>query len=227
MERTYGALYDRLTSSALDEIDARLSRPGSIVDFGAGCGRLTLPLAAAGHRVSAIEPSAAMRRELTARLTSLGADAAGRVHVVGCRMEDFTGPGHDLALCVFTVLAYLLDEVELHDGLRAAHSALRPGGLFLLDVPSEGLFQGFDHDDATMIRHVEIEPRGGSRYAYLEVTTLRTPEGIVRFEDSFELRRWSVAEVVTALEAAGFHEKADVSDRFAGLGAEYLLMERD
>jgi SAM-dependent methyltransferase len=226
MERTYGRLYDRLTSTALEEIAERLPRPGAIVDYGAGCGRLTLPLAAAGHRVTAVEPSAPMRRELIARLGTRQGDRVGSVRVVDGCMQDFAEPGQDLALCVFTVLAYILDDEALHASFAAASEALRPGGLFLLDVPHGEVFQSFDHDDDIMIRRVDVELTAPGRYTYREATALRTSDGIVRFDDHFDLRQWSMDEVLSALTARGFRAKADVSGRFAGLGADYLLMER-
>jgi SAM-dependent methyltransferase len=226
MERTYGPLYGRLTSSVLEELDVHLDGPASIVDFGAGCGRLTLPLASAGHRVVAVEPSAGMRTQLREQVARLPGTASQRVRILGSRMRDVVEQNHDVALCVFTVLAYILDEEELEASLSAAARSLRRGGLFLLDVPSESLFQSFDHDDAIMIRHVEIEPLDAFRYTYREHTTLRTPGGIVSYEDAFALRRWSTDQILSGLRRSGFRQRADVSERFEGLGAEYLLMER-
>ena len=61
MELTFQELYARVTSSALDEVRARLRPPASIVDFGAGCGRLSIPLASERYRVTAVEPSLSKR----------------------------------------------------------------------------------------------------------------------------------------------------------------------
>jgi predicted RNA methylase len=55
----FGRFYDELTRQTLEQI-ATLGSKLRIADFGAGTGRLSLPLAAAGHTVSAVEPSASM-----------------------------------------------------------------------------------------------------------------------------------------------------------------------
>ena len=46
-----------------------------------------------------------------------------------------------MALCVFTVLLYLLDEEALEQSLEAAFRALRSGGTLLIDIPSKALFR--------------------------------------------------------------------------------------
>jgi SAM-dependent methyltransferase len=228
MELTYGELYERLTSCALAEIRRRLPRGTSIVDFGAGCGRLALPLAAEGYAVTAVEPSRPMLEVLSARRAAmLSPSAWARLTTVQARMQKYrTERAHHMALCVFTVIAYLLDDTDLADAFDAAHGSLAPEGLFLVDVPDRALFTGFDHEDGRMIRTVEIDPVEGDRYAYEEHTTLRTSGGTVSYRDRFTLRRWSVEQVESALTGVGFEPVEDVSGSFAGLGAHYLLMRR-
>jgi SAM-dependent methyltransferase len=50
--------------------------PLEVLDLGAGTGKLTAALLAAGHRVTALEPSAGMREVLAARLAGAGGAAA-------------------------------------------------------------------------------------------------------------------------------------------------------
>ena len=79
MELTFQELYARLTSSALDEVRARLRPPASIVDFGAGCGRLSIPLIP-GHRGRALSVEALSgagfetEADVTTRFADLGAE---------------------------------------------------------------------------------------------------------------------------------------------------------
>lgn len=228
MELTYGELYARLTTCALAEVRRRLPRGGSIVDFGAGCGRLALPLAAEGYRVTAVEPSVPMLEVLRARRRVMRPRSAiPRLGTVRGRMQETLLPRkHDMALCVFTVISYLLDASALSDALTVAASTLGPGGRFLLDVPDASLFASSEHEDAWMIRTVEMEPLGDGRYAYEERTTLRTTSGNVTYGDRFTLRRWGVEEVADALREAGFASAEDVTDAFPDLGARYLLARR-
>ena len=142
-------------------------------------------------------------------------------------MQRYRAPRpHDLALCVFTVIAYMLDEETLSEAFTAAAGSLVPRGLLLLDVPHREMFESFDHDTESIIRQVEIEPIAGSVHTYRERTLLRTGEGSVRYEDRFRIRHWTMEETLESLAAAGFVPADDVSTRFTGLGADYLLMRR-
>lgn len=200
------------------------------MDFGAGCGRLTFPLARAGYRLTAVEPSAGMTACLEDGRRSLAAtdpDGASRIRTVIAPMEEYAEGGrHDLALCVFTVISYLVDRETLTAAFRSAFEALVPGGTFLLDVPDLSLFESFEVDSADMIRDVTIEPVGPDLYDYRESTVLRDGPRTVRFEDRFTMRHWPVAEVRGALREVGFGAEEDVSDRFPDLGARYLLFRR-
>ena len=209
------------------EVQGRVPRGSNVIDFGAGCGRLTLPLAQAGYQVTAVEPSAGMHAELTRSLEALPSDTTARVTTAECPMEHYQGaPSHDLALCVFTVIAFLLKPESLSSAFEAARGSLKPGGLFLLDVPHESVFVDVDYDDDQIIRTVQISPTGGGRYNYSEHTVVRTEKDEETYRDRFSIRYWTRREVSDALQTAGFVAEADISGRFAGLGADYLLMRK-
>jgi SAM-dependent methyltransferase len=221
MARTYGGLYARLTQVAKAEIMDRVAPPASIVDIGAGCGRMSLPLAAEGYRVTAIEPSGPMISELRQRAEDL------EVESLQVSIQDFEPTrSYSFALCVFTVLAYIVDEETLGAALAAVAGALEPGGLFLLDVPDAAVFQGFDHETDDIIRTVVIDPTVDGLYTFREHTAILTDMGPVTFQDEFVLRHWDRAEILRGLYEVGFETEADVTARFSGLGAEYLLMRR-
>ncbi len=221
MEFTFGELYRRLTSSALHLVQDRVATGGSIVDFGAGCGRLALPLQALGYDVTAVEPSGPMAAELRRR-------SGDALKIVQAPMRQYRSGDrhHDCALCVFTVVAYLLDPAELRASFEAAASCLRPGGLFLVDIPHHSVFEGFEVETGEIIRNVEFAPLSDSSYTYSEKTVLRTADGQVSFEDRFTLRRWRREEIEEALDAAGFEAEAEVDETFSGFGADYVLMRR-
>ena len=141
-EQSFGRVYAELTETTVREIEERIQPPAEIVDYGAGTGRLSVPLAATGFNVTAVEPCPEMLKQL--KLKS-GTDS---IRCVCSKMEDFTGDGKfDVALCVFTVLVYLLDEESLKKSLRAAHNSLKPGGILFIDIPSEFLFEGYSQNN--------------------------------------------------------------------------------
>jgi SAM-dependent methyltransferase len=65
---TSGERYERgrpdYPEAAIDRLLAELGQPASVLDIGAGTGKLTRPLLARGLAVTAVEPAAAMRETL-------------------------------------------------------------------------------------------------------------------------------------------------------------------
>lgn len=222
MHLSFGDTYAELTSVALDEIRARVPPPARVVDFGAGTGRLAVPLAREGYRVTAVDPSEKMLAKLSER--------AGEtpVETFTCPMQDYSADTrHDLALCVFSVITFLLDDRSLLAAFHASAHALLPGGSLLVDVPHGSVFESFEDETGDMIRSVEIEPLGGTLHRYAENTVLRTGDGPVSYRSEFEIRRWTADELLRATGAAGFILTEDLSERFAGLGADYFWLRRD
>ena len=220
LDRTFQDEYQAFTERTLEVIRSVVSPPASIVDFGAGTGRLAVPLARAGYSVTAVDPSG----EMLAVLKRNAADLP--IEVVECGMQDYRGESqHDLALCVFTVLVYMLDEDALRSAFAAAAAAVRPGGCLLVDLPSASVFEGFDFDTADVIRCVEIEPIGQSLFRYHEKTAVMLDGRATSYEDQFEIRHWKPVEIRAALSDAGFRVREDLSDHFASWGAGYLLLE--
>ena len=71
---------------------------------------------------------------------------------------------------------------------------------------------------------MEIEPLDGSVYHYSEDTLVHSDAGPISYQDRFRIRHWKRSEVLEARSEAGFQNEADVTTRFADLGAEYLLV---
>ena len=216
-QRCFGPYYDQLTRQTLQAINT-LGSPLKIADFGAGTGRLALPLSEHGHDVTAIEPSNAMLEQLKAK------DRSGRLRTFHASLSSYDGPGgHDLALAVFTVIAYILTPQELAASFANAAKALTPGGRLLIDVPRRILFNSNKVQTPDLTRDITFTPLDGNLFAYAEKTTLETKIGTFRYEDQFTLRHWSQAEIHDALRQAGLAIDQDWTDRFTAAGAEYWL----
>lgn len=224
MSLSFGGLYRQMTSQTLAEIDRLVPRDATILDLGAGSGRMALPLAQSGRRVIAVDRSTSMLAALRHRASLLGPEAADRIEVRGGTIDRIPQTDRvDLVLCVFTVLAYCLTEDSLHDTFRGASGVLNPGSPFLLDVPAAELFQSMEIESSEIIRSVSIDEVEPAMYEYREHTLLRTETGSVEYRDAFRLRRWTLDEVREALGASGFGGIEDVTERFADLGARYLV----
>lgn len=224
MSQTFGALYDQMTEWTLAEVDRLVGVDATVLDLGAGAGRMALPLAGSGRRVIAVERSGPMVEALRLRVGATEPAVAARLRVEQASGQEAGGLGPvDIALSVFTVIAYCLTEAELSGLFEAAAGALRPGGPFLLDVPGDEVFAPLEIETGSLIRDVSMAEREPGHFDYAEHTVIRTTAGAVEYRDAFSLRRWCVEEVDRLLRHAGFDSIQDVSERFPGLGARYLV----
>lgn len=107
---------------------------GLIADLGCGTGRLTLPLALAGHTVVAVDHSPAMLARLRAKLSRQPKAVQQRVHIEVGDLVHWAG--HDgqftLALLGYNTFAALLTVEAQLRCLAAIGAALCPGGRLAL-----------------------------------------------------------------------------------------------
>ncbi len=213
--------YDELTAKTVAVVLRLLPGRPSIIDFGAGTGRLAIPLAEAGCRVTAVEPSRGMLDELERKRGSLP------ITTLQSTMQDPPPiEPHDLALCVFTVLSYVLDEAGLHAAAASMARSLRPGGLLLLDIAWSEIFRGFAKSTESMSRKVTITQESAHLYRYEESITRARHDGAETFTDTFSIRHWSPRAIQSAMESAGCHLERDLSANFGKTGADYLLFRK-
>jgi 2-polyprenyl-3-methyl-5-hydroxy-6-metoxy-1,4-benzoquinol methylase len=221
-QRSFGDFYDRLTNVTVELIAGMFKSPASIVDFGAGTGRLSLPLAELGHAVTSVEPCREMLVQLQRK------DQHNSIRTSCTRMENFRGEEQfDLALCVFTVILYLLDDASLKKSMTAAYDALRPGGMILLDIPSEMIFCGYSRRDTHFERTVTVTHQNGCIYAYNEQLVVTNDDGdATHYQDEFPIRYWPAQQVMKALQEVGFVDCEDLTHRFRGAGSSYYKFKK-
>lgn len=107
-----------------------------ILELGGGSGRIGVPLAQAGHRVTAIDASGAQLERFAQRLHSAGAEAEQRTALVRGDMRELEQHvlpvSADLVLAPFRGMLHVTPERD--EVLAAIHRVLRPGGAFAFDV---------------------------------------------------------------------------------------------
>ncbi len=103
--------------------------PAAVLDVGGGAGHQSFPLAAAGHNITVLDPSAAMLDQARTRLANLPAEAQARATLLQSAGEDAAaataGRRFDAVLC-HGVLGYLADPSPLIAQLCAC---TKPGGI--------------------------------------------------------------------------------------------------
>ncbi|HWW00115.1 MAG TPA: class I SAM-dependent methyltransferase [Candidatus Acidoferrum sp.] len=216
-ENSYGNLYGRFTDLTLAALKKLAPGPCSVVDFGAGTGRLSIPLAKMGYAVTAVEPCPEMMQVLEAKANLEGVRIESRTQ----KMQDFDAEARfDVALCVFTTLSYLLDKDTLEQALTRLARSLKKKGKLLIDITSHDAFQGYRKQTDLLERIVQILPAGGDLYSYHEKTRYRMNGHWKECKDAFSIRYWPAASVLSVLKANGIKCEGPIKG-FQKTGAEY------
>jgi ubiquinone/menaquinone biosynthesis C-methylase UbiE len=109
--------------------DLAAETPGAqVLDLGCGTGRITLRLAAAGHRVTGVDPAEA---SLEAARRKPGAEQVS--WMVGTA-ADLPSAAFGLALMTSHVAQFMTGDAEWADALTALRRSLLPGGRLIFDT---------------------------------------------------------------------------------------------
>jgi SAM-dependent methyltransferase len=221
-QKSYGHFYDKLTQLTVDSVQELTSIKSRIVDFGAGTGRIALPIAKTGRHVTAVEPCGEMLQELNSK------QSGTVIEVVNCNMADFTSnQPYDFGICVFTVLIYLLDEIELEASFSAVAKVLKPGAKFMIDIPSRAIFSNIHRKGKDFERSIEIKLVGNDLYRYDENSMLVDDYGNERhLTDSFMIRYWHVETIFLIANRCGLAFDKDLTNEFLGTGSKYYLLRK-
>jgi SAM-dependent methyltransferase len=140
----YAAFYDWENARTVGRRDVAFWRDvarrtaGRTLELGCGTGRILVPLARAGVDIVGIDRSAPMLARATTRVRrlrrELGPDASGSMLRGDIRQLPFEPATFDLVMAPYGILQSLVRDRDLADTLRAVFAALKPGGLFGLDL---------------------------------------------------------------------------------------------
>ena len=136
-ERTYGPAYTEFNNLTLNIIKDILGAKRSILDFGAGTGRLCIPLKQAGYEVIAVEKSHAMAEIIEQKASNLNLS----IDIHKCGIAEYRNGKAELAIAVFTVLSYATTEEQIEAIVLNIKKHLLPGGYFFFDLPDAHFFQ--------------------------------------------------------------------------------------
>jgi SAM-dependent methyltransferase len=105
----------------------------SVIDIGAGTGRIAIPIARAGTAVYCIEPSPAMRTEFTKKL-KVEPDLADRITMIAGDAQSFRIKRSFGVAFMSGVFDHLLDDTTRIRVLKNVNRHLIRGGMFVFDV---------------------------------------------------------------------------------------------
>jgi SAM-dependent methyltransferase len=136
-----GAFYDQLHEGVEADFPFWLAQSarfgGPILELACGTGRVTLPLALAGHDITGIDISAALLDEARRKAAEMAGRVAGGLPVTWLEADirHFElGRDFNLIILPYNTLCHLLTLESLEACLACVRRHLRPGGRFMLDV---------------------------------------------------------------------------------------------
>lgn len=183
--------YDRITGADTkllgdEDIYAGLAATGeSILELGAGTGRLTAGLAERGFHVFGVDISPTMLSQAEARVTRLPAEVRARVEL---RQGDMTSidlkRAFGLVICPFFTLAHVPTGAAWRNTFAVAARHLSPGGLAAFHLPKLDLMRGLEPPDPR--RPVLDQHLGDGRALLLFVLERSFKEGVNRLEQVLE-----------------------------------------
>ena len=213
------AFYDAIHGDGGDDLDFWLpfvaEHGGPVLEVGAGTGRITLPLARAGHAVTALDPSPAMLAVARRRAASDG---------LAVTFVDGRLPGAELQPAAFAsvilpndVFLACASREEQAAALNAVATALAPRGRLALDVAGPGHWLdpdgngepipawsgciGGEHLEVWHVRHDDLATQTRRLSIRYEVTSA---DGQMRgVESDHVLRYVTFPELASMLASAG------------------------
>lgn len=207
------ALYDTENLWAVDD-DFFLAfvneRPdGRVLDLGCGTGRLTLAIAAAGHRVVGIDPDA---EALAAARRKPGASSVTWIDGTSAQIPD--GIAFDVAIMTAHVAQAISNDDAWAQTLSDVHRALAPGGRLTFDSRDPAA-RAWERWTPGTTRGVYALPDGTTVETWIE-STVRSdglvslterrllPNGVEAAAETAVLAFRSEPKLREDLEAAGF-----------------------
>jgi SAM-dependent methyltransferase len=150
-------LYDPWSRSVTEDVEFYVEEAraagGEVVELGVGTGRIAVPIAAAGIRVTGVDSSRRMLEVCRERARREGVSELLDLRLGDLREPPVEGPV-PLVICPFRSYLHLLSEADRLLALRAARDLLVPGGRLVFDVFAPGA----DDVAETHGRWIEREP---------------------------------------------------------------------
>ncbi len=180
---------------------------GSVLELGCGTGRVTLPLAEAGHEIWGLDLSKEMLAQFQEKAAHFPASVVARLHVRHGHMARFDlGRTFDLVIAPFRAFQALTDRSEQERCLECIQGHLADRGQFVMHV-----FRPHQVLDTTWVQPESfdwevVDPRTGKRVRRYQRRTRIDLEHQVLSVDLIYRVQGSAEEIVEPLSLAYFYE---------------------
>lgn len=181
---------------------AGLTPAASVLDLACGYGRISVPLAQRGFRVTGLDFSGTLLGQ--ARTAAEKAGVQVTWHRGDMREIPWTG-AFDVVVNIYSSFGYFVEESENQRVLDGAARALRPGGRFLIDVVNRDWRvrqelgrHWFEAGELVVLGDPWLDPvagRAGETWRWLEGGEWQSVQ--------FDVRLYTATELRQLIEAAG------------------------
>ena len=224
-EQTYGDFYMDLTVETLDQINQILPS-GTIIDYGAGTGRLSIPLSNQGYKVIAVEKSIGMLDEFSRKVDGVHHE----IELHHCSIAEYMNGYADLAIALFTVFSYSITDDELSTNIKNIGKHLKPEGYFFFDLPNPIFFTSgrlINVQLPMLNRQVELITNAERDvYTYREQCSGIFNENEFSYTDEFKIRYWDMVTLDKLLKENGLRDTLKFFPQFNSTGSTYKLYQK-
>lgn len=224
-ETTYGNFYNSFTDKTINAIQGLLEK-GAIIDYGAGTGRLSIPLKRLGYEITAVEKSLGMYNRLLDKANEQGLN----IPAYNCSIAAYQNDSCNLAICLFTVLSYVISEKEMIATINNICDKLYSGGYFFFDLPNDVFFNTqplLNIKNDNLKRLVTLTPQDHDDiYTYKEICSGFYNGNPFKYEDEFPIKKWDIEYINKLLKEKMVYKANDNFPQFANTGSNYYLYRK-
>jgi SAM-dependent methyltransferase len=190
---TFARLYDLDLVEDPGDLDLYLALAGRtggpILELGCGTGRVAVPLAAAGHDVTAVDIEPAMLARARRRAAAAGAAIAKRIEFVEADMLGLELPAAGsfrLAIIALNSLFLLATRAAQRDAFATMAGHLGSGGLAVVDIWLPDADDLARFDGRLILEYERHEPESGALVTKVAAAQHDAASGIVNLTSIYE-----------------------------------------
>lgn len=162
---------------------------GPILELGAGTGRISVPLAEAGYRVTAVDLNSAMLQRARDRARAAGIASDDRIEFVEADLLGLSLPAgatFRLAIIALNTLFLLASRSAQRDAFATLARHLAPGGLAVVDVWLPDADDLARYDGRLILEYERLDPTSRNLVTKVAAAQHDAASGIVNLTSVFE-----------------------------------------
>jgi SAM-dependent methyltransferase len=162
---------------------------GPILELGAGTGRISVPLAESGYRVTAVDIDPAMLARARDRARAAGSTTSDRIEFVEADLLGLALPAartYRLAIIALNTLFLLASRAAQRDAFATMARHLAPGGLAVVDIWLPDADDLARFDGRLILEYERRDPATGTFVTKVAAAQHDAASGIVNLTSVFE-----------------------------------------